>query len=530
MFIDARAIPKNTAVETDVCIVGAGAAGITLTRELTGHSLSVCLLESGGLEYETETQSLAGGRSVGLSYPALHTTRLRFFGGTTNHWNGTCRPLDDIDFQKRDWIPHSGWPFDRSELLPYYKRAQPIVQLGPFVYSDYDWHDVEKRQSIFDGSALTSAIFQQSPPTRFGKTYQDEIERAPNVTTYLHANVLELETNASGRTITRARVTSLERNDFYVSARIFILATGGIENARLLLLSNAKNRQGLGNDHGLVGRFFMDHPIVGDGNAGLIALIAPTDFSRLLATRKEFDNFQPVGKADKPPRFWHCITPSAQEMRRAKLLNFGIGIELFDGPDVPGYASARKLKRLLTKGEYLGDLWEIIQDVISNIDDIVLTDKPDPLRVPLQVSYWAEPMPNPDSRVYLSNERDIFGQPRIELDWRLTDLDKENFGHALMLLGTELGRTGLGRLGANPEVWDEDWVKLVALSWHHMGTTRMHANPKSGVVDANCRVHGVSNLYVAGSSIFPTAGHATPTFTIVALALRLADHIKAKMG
>jgi choline dehydrogenase-like flavoprotein len=259
MIVDARSITDGATVETDVCIVGAGAAGCTLARELSGQPFRVCLIESGGLRMDPETQLLAEGEVTGdLTFP-LDETRVRGFGGTTAIWAGSCRPLDDTDFQVHHWIPFSGWPFSRAHLEPYYARAQTVCQIGPPTYEVEDWEDPEAPRLPLNPERIATHIFQISPPTRFGKTYREAIHRAPNVTMLSYGNVLEVETSENARTATLVRVATLRGTVFTVRARLFVLAGGGVENPRLLLLSNRTKRVGLGNDHDLVGRFFIDH-------------------------------------------------------------------------------------------------------------------------------------------------------------------------------------------------------------------------------------------------------------------------------
>jgi choline dehydrogenase-like flavoprotein len=137
----------------------------------------------------------------------------------------------------------------------------------------------------------------------------------------------------------------------------------------------------------------------------------------------------------------------------------------------------------------------------------------------------AEQAPNPDSRVVLSRERDALDCPRVALCWRTSPLDKRTAHRAREIFGEELWRAGAGRLQSSLEGEGKPWPARLRGARHHMGTTRMHSDPRRGVVDANCRVHGIANLYVAGSSVFPTSGAANPTLTIVALALRLAGHV-----
>jgi choline dehydrogenase-like flavoprotein len=529
MFIDARSISKKTVINTDVCIIGAGAAGITLAREFIGQPFRVCLLESGGLEYDAETQSLYKGQNAGHPYYPLEAARARFFGGTTNHWNGACRPLDGIDFEARAWVPYSGWPFARSHLWPFYERAQTVLQLGPLKYDGASWEREDRLRAKFAGNSLDSVVFQNNP-IRFGQVYREEIRSASNVDTYLYANVLEFEANESNRAVKRLHVASLARNDFFVSARVYVLATGGIENARLLLLSNRPNRHGLGNDHGLVGRFFMDHP---GSSWGQLGIIAPSKFPLSFYDARSIA--QHYSGASEKAYVYGFITPSEQTLRQQKLLNCGIKINEFPEEESLGVVSMRRIKNKLAKGEWPDNFWHYIANVISDIDGVTLksvekiTGKQGAPKI-LGIEHWTEPRPNPKSQVRLSSELDALGQQRVVLDWRLTEHDMNNVRKVFQLLATELGRSNLGRLRIDPEVCSDKWLSsMLEGSFHHMGTTRMHKDPKHGVVDPNCRVHGLSNLYVAGSSVFPTAGHANPTLTIVALALRLADHIKLKM-
>ncbi|MGH7564021.1 MAG: FAD-dependent oxidoreductase, partial [Gemmatimonadota bacterium] len=258
MLIDARELPDATEIDSDVCIVGAGAAGITIARELAGTPLRVCLLESGGLEFDPEIQALYSGENVGFPYYDADKFRLRFFGGTTNHWQGVCRPLDPIDFEARDWVPGSGWPIGRADLEPYYARAQTICQLGPLDYRVSTWRTEGAAPFALPERWIESRVFQQSPPTRFGQTYRDEIRDAANVRAYLHANVIEIEADSPPPSIRRMRLACLTGIRFTARARWYVLATGAVENARLLLASRRDVPEGLGNVHGWVGRTFME--------------------------------------------------------------------------------------------------------------------------------------------------------------------------------------------------------------------------------------------------------------------------------
>jgi ectoine hydroxylase-related dioxygenase (phytanoyl-CoA dioxygenase family) len=231
MFVDARTVPDGSRIESDVCIIGAGAAGITIARELRGRPLRVALLESGWLTPDATTQSLYAGEVSEQRYFSLDSARNRYFGGTTNKWNGECRLLDAQDFEPRDWIPDGGWPFGLDHLLPFYDQAQSLCQLGPFAYAADDWRERGVRPIAFPSERIHSCVLHYSPPTRFGRVYRDDLEGATNVVTYLGANVVDLETPNPPNRVSAARVACLSGSGFRVAARLFILATGGIENA-----------------------------------------------------------------------------------------------------------------------------------------------------------------------------------------------------------------------------------------------------------------------------------------------------------
>ncbi len=521
MILDARKLPRDTILDADVCIVGAGAAGITLAREFIGQPFKVCLVESGGLDFDDETQSLYEGKLVGLPDHPLDIARLRYFGGTSNHWGGSCRPFDDQDFGVRPWIPYSGWPITRAELDPFYARAQRVIEIG-----DVTWDVASYVDEIpafyrlpFMGRRLTPAIWHKSPPTRFGRLYRDELIRAPNVSTYLHANVTDIETNDPASLTTRLRVACLDGNQFWVKAKLYILASGAIENSRTLLLSNKVQVAGLGNGYDLVGRFYMNHPQL---DAGLILLPTPGDLTATPASA--------LGKTTAHMIFTEkCVEDEQISRFRGNLYaadltgNWGRG---------KGYLSVARILRRLRNAElphdFLTDVGNIIQDFDGLVADLANKYRAMP---GIMINTEFEQVPNPDSRVFLGPERDALGLNRVNLDWQLTSFDKYSLRRSMEIIGEELGRAGVGRLRIDDWVLSDDIASFPGTgAWHHAGGTRMSANPKTGVVDKNCRVHGVHNLFIASSSVFATSGIANPTLTIVALAIRLADHVKALMA
>lgn len=525
MFIDMRSIPAGTAIETDICIVGAGAAGITIARAFAGSGVRVALLEGGAMEFEEESQELYGGSSVGRPYLDPTACRLRYFGGTTNHWGGWSLPLDPIDFEARDGIPHGGWPFGRSHLDPWYDRAQKVLQLGPYNYDPYGWGI--RRALVpapFDGPHFAVKMLQSSPPTRFGTVYAPELRAADGVSVYLHANALGFEADEAGRRIRALRVASPSGGQVEVRSRIYVLSSGGLENARLLLSSGPDGSQGLGNDNDLVGRFFMVHL---EYSAGLVALSNPyTDFQFYTNTSSNGVVYSPFAQ-----KFVSFIGLTEDTMRRLALPNLKIMWYFDYGPEARAIDALRRLRNEPAGGSAAADIGAIMHD-LGGVGEFVFRKALSRPAIPvaaLRVRFSSEPIPNPDSRIGLGDERDRFGMRRIAIDWRLSADDRRKSLATQRLLAAEIGRAGLGRMQLSTD--DEtSWPDDMYGNEHHIGTTRMHRDPKLGVVDENCRLHAVENLYVAGSSVFATAGAANPTLTIVALSLRLADHIKGKLA
>jgi choline dehydrogenase-like flavoprotein len=534
MFLDARTIPDGTVLETGLCIVGAGPAGITLAREFAGTGVAVCLLESGGLAFERAVQALAEGTSAGARYTGLDTCQLRYFGGNGNAWGGWFRGLDDSDFAPRPWVEDSGWPFPAAELAPYYAAAHALSEVAS---ADYD---VDRAVALlgdpraglipFDPVRLESILYRFSPPTRFGQVYRDAIEKAPNIRCLTHAHALGIRASGGDRPeATRLSAGCLDGGRFEVAARIFVLAAGGIENARLLLLSNDVRPQGLGNEHDLVGRYFMDHPhvmrpLVADGRKAALGLYGLSFRGRGIAAG---------------------ISLPAAVQEAEGILNYKASIyPVYPGQDSRGWQSFRNLVLSLApswrtdpydrfalpfaeKRISAGQVWDILRQLPQvTLGAFAQLLKPDRLVSTFVLESKPEQAPNRDSRVVLERERDAFGLNRARLEWRLKPIDRRTVVRAEAIVDAELRRLGIGRLAPLPQDLGEEWPADFSGGWHQIGTTRASADPRQGVVDAQCRVHGVTNLFVAGASVFPTGGAVSPTPTVLALTLRLADHLK----
>jgi choline dehydrogenase-like flavoprotein len=553
MIIDARTLPADETIETEVCIVGTGPAGVSLARELAGQHFRVCLLESGGLDRpNAETKSLGNVETDGTFVQVTSDNRNRQFGGNSSYWGIKLKqtelgvrltPLDEVDFEKRDWLPYSGWPFTREHLVPYYERAQAVFQAGPFAYAPEDWETEDAPKLPFKQNRAATSIFQFGNGSLFSTLYRDEIDRANNITTYIHANAIELETDEDGNTIRRVKVACLEGKSFWISAKLVILAAGGVENTHLLLLSNKTHKAGIGNQYDQVGRFFMDHPIIQGG------VIVP--FDRQIFNRTALYDLRRINGA----HVMGGLTLTDDAMRREQLPNITAWIFPRDKRFCPSQAMT-SLKTLLSprcleKGPQ--GLLQNLGNVVTGIDDIAgsvydkLTRKPQPFWSNLSTGGWShlqdnkeraygvfevvhmiEQAPHPDNRLLLGDELDRLGRRRIRLQscWREADL--HGVSRAQAAIAEDLYRSGIGQLQIARN--GEEFIVDTLGASHHMGTTRMHVDPAQGVVDENCKVHEVSNLFIASSSVFPTGGCANPTLTIVALAIRLADRVKTLMA
>ncbi|WGS50576.1 GMC family oxidoreductase [Paraburkholderia sp. D15] len=531
MFIDTRTVAQNTVIETTVCIIGGGVAGITLAREMSRAGVDACLLESGGFGPDDETRDLYRGENAGLPYTFADGSRSRYFGGSSNCWGGWCRPLDPWDFEKRDWIAHSGWPFGLDELAPYYARTHELLKLGPQNFDPAYWEreigrpDV-RRVPLASGD-MRDTVAQFSPPLRFGKVYRDELLQSQRVRVFLYANVLNIDADAAGTTITRVQVGTISGRRLTVQAKIFVLATGGIENARLLLASNDVQAAGLGNAHDLVGRYFMDHPRMMSGKVR---------FRPGNARNKLYDikyHYQNPAVSAHGTKISSQFAPTAEWMEREKLLNSRVW--LYSKWYGEGSAASEALihckEALLQKDQPGRSLKRDIQTMIAHPLHTVGFGLTRLLQWPALISdvtlqAIVEAVPDPDSRVTLSpDKRDRFGMPRVRVEWRLGEQVQRTFDKTFALLAQELQTAGIADVQLDAPLEGRTWPVKLEGTWHHMGTTRMHDSPREGVVDRDCKVHGISNLYIGGSSVFPTVGANFPTITISALSLRLAGHL-----
>ena len=463
----------------DVCVVGSGPAGVTLARRLGTRGVSVGLFEAGGLRFRQESQDLYKGTATGQPYFPLDGARLRFFGGSSNHWGGWTRPLDPYDFDAKPHHPLSGWPIDKADLDPYAAEAADILNLPenappPDVMPDAAGDLVPRRFRF------------SRPVTRFGQKYRTEIEESKTVRAFVNANLVDLRVDGTRRSISEAVFRSYQRPEsFSVKARLFVLCLGGIENARALLNADSQVAGGLGNEHDLVGRYFLEHPHAPAGRAVM-----------------------------RQPLTWMLVySPTPELMRAQTILNFGMRIGDFDqwnsldftGALAPHPPCAIDFDTLLAT-EMRGEE----TPCPAHIGDVFIA---------------CEQSLDPENRVSLTAGRDRFGLRKVRLDWRLSEMDLRTMKSAAMEVARHLAEHDAGRMKIADWLLDDRLPTGDELYGgnHHMGATRMSDDPNTGVVDESCKVHALENLYIGGSSVFPTSGHANPTYTIVQLALRQAD-------
>jgi choline dehydrogenase-like flavoprotein len=570
----------DTILETDLAIIGAGPAGLTIAREFFQTPTRVLIVESGQLKEEPcftelnavesigEPQAVAQLRKrmefVGSNCPSWSSesqtfgVRCRVLGGSSHAWMGKSTVFDDIDFAERDWVPYSGWPFGRETLAPYIDRATEALNVSPNWYDDKVWDLIGISPPAFDRGVLKSCFWQfarsrisHRDVLRFGPEFISC--HAPNVRVLLNSTVTRIDTNDAGGAFEALEVSSIRGKRLQVRARAAVLAASAIENPRLLLAStNRVHPNGVGNQNDLVGRFLMDHP------SGTIGRFAAKDAPIIL---DQF-GFYGIKHRGRAYLYTHGLVLSKEVQKRERLLHCAAYMAQEYAPDDPWSALKRLLHvntdqptsdlvavavgaGLLAKGLCIR-LFEsnaVPQQVRNFVVDAMIKFHPNFVVREYQsqgmphklkgvvINGITEQIPNPESRITLSDKTDALGVPMARINWRIDDVARYSLIRLGQLLAAELPRAGL------PTPVLEDWIARerthdsdMTDTAHTSGTTRMSDDPERGVVNSRCQVHGVAGLYVAGASVFPTSGHANPTLTLVSLAMRLADQIKTDLA
>jgi len=550
MISNLNNLPSGSIIEADVCIIGAGAAGISQALALSGRGLKVLLLESGFEFADDKTQHLYAGE---VADDKLHSPpdkyRQRRFGGSTTIWGGRCMPFDPIDFEQRDYVPHSGWPISYEDLAQYYQQANKLLEAGVYEYDADKVFDAEQQAVIkgFKSDILkTNNLERFSCPTNVGDRYKQRLILAVDVEVLLGANCTGIRLNHAGSQVNQLDIASLEGIKASVTAKKIILATGGIETTRLLLASNDVCKNGIGNEHDLVGRYYQCHIA---GNLGKLTVLGATSnvrhgyevspegvycrrrFALTAETQKKIGSGNMVARLHFPK----IVDPSHK---------IGVLSGLFLAKNFISYEYGKRLKDGQSSlGVYLNHFINIIFDPIDTVKflhhwitkrtlakrkfpSVILSNKSNQFTFEIH----SEQYPNPDSRITLIDEIDALGMRKVKVDWKYLPEDIESVRRSLKLFVQEINQSGLATFEFNDDQLEEDLTRFGAYGGHHIGTARMGNDPVTSVVDANCKLHTVDNLFIASAAVFPTSSQANPTLTIVAMSLRLADHIAEVLG
>lgn len=483
MLIDFDALNGFATDPVEVAIVGAGPAGITLALELASRGIRSLLVEAGGFDYpDADGLDPYQGDSSPRPY-ALNVSRLRYFGGTSGHWGGWVRPLDVADFEVDQQSGAPAWPIARGEAYRRLDDAHRWLEVpethydGPALAAELD----RTALNLPDDSGFRTQTFRFSPPTRFGARYRKDIVDSERILCLLETSLIAVERAVEGRS--RVRLRHRDGRQSTVSARFHVLAMGGVENARSLMWSNRTAERPFGAEGDWLGRCFADH-------FGFTA-------GHLLAS--PMLDYNTRGSSEGRVMARHVPEPS--RVRSGEVINHMISLHAVNEQSFLQHGYGR--------------------------NEAIFGAGSDALKL-YAVLIVAGQTPSRDSRLTLMDETDSNGVARVRLNWHIEEADFLALLGSFERFGRAVGAVGLGRMRKTafyPRKPDE----ALSAGMHHMGTTRMAPRSGQGVVDTDCRVFDSDDLYLAGSSVFPAYGYANPTLTIIALTLRLADHLVARL-
>jgi choline dehydrogenase-like flavoprotein len=512
MFKDLKDIPSGSVLSYDVCIVGSGPAGITVARQLLGAGYRIVLLESGGEFPESKYQQLNKGENSGASFLSLDA--FRGFGGASKLWAGVCSPFKSDDFNEKPFIPLSGWPISFKELKVYYQQAAKMLGISFRKFYGKDFF-----QDTFNGlsfnefnrvdSFLSGRVFQISSPKNrdFGSKYKEEINADKNTDVIIHSTVTKINLDSLGSKVVSVSIADLNGNKTNVHSKIFVLACGAIENPRILLSSRDYYKRGIGNTSGFVGACFMSHPGILN-----VAEIHRSKSGKCINKDNYSDDYiVQFGLSDK-------------ERQKQEILDHGFSIS--------NYSDLSNLSTIYT-GKVLTDFDKLLSNF--TFTDVYnkrqCRDKGKYTYSVLDLGISLEQPPLLKNRISLLSKKDALGVPVVNIHWSdLSKIELKTIKKATLTLAREFGVSNSGRVKFTEKFLSGKGHKINDPVNHHIGTTRMSDTKKDGVVNKNCKVFDISNLYIAGSSVFSTSSKVNPTFTIIALALRLGNHIKSLLN
>lgn len=503
-------------MQCDVCVVGAGPAGAIVALELAADGNNVLLLEAGADTQSTDTLAAIG--NINVSGNAnLQFGRAFQIGGSSNLWAGRVAPFEEIDFEPRPWMAQTAWPFRRTALDEGYAKAFSLLGMNGLPNIAIP-PKIKAFQSMLDDGLEVKSFAWSRPPFNIGHLVRERMNKSggPRVLTNTVVTALRETDNATSIDSVDARTAN--GGSLNVKARLFVLASGGLEVPRLMLASTGVRVHGVGNDHDLVGRYFSTHP-----KADMAALV----LKKSVAINNPVFSDQKVGSV--MARAGIGLTP--QQQRTHELPNHYVQLSpLFEfraGTVFDKVKSSRVVTSpLIEQNKLLRSLVPALglfaYEAIGRLAGLQLRARTFVLRG------FLDQIPNSENRVMLSNELDGNGVPSIDIAWKLSEGDRSSVLRFFELLDSSFRKQNLGHIEFGGLRTSGDWP-ITAIHSHFMGATRMGNDPKTGVVDADCKVFGSSNLYVAGPSVFPTYGYSNPFLTIAALSYRLADHLKHVM-
>jgi choline dehydrogenase-like flavoprotein len=552
MIDDGTSIPAGQKVTTRVCVVGGGPAGITLALELASKGIDIIILEAGGLKQkQTSLRDLDGEVVSTDSHATLTQCRSRQLGGTSAQWVGRCLPMDEIDFQARDYVSYSGWPIQFSEISRHYPKASEYCQIGRYDYNvESALPDPEKSivRGLTNGAVTSNRIERWSLPVRFGKLYRSALSKNKHIHVLLNTTCTGIDLNPKNRTTDSLNVSAAPGHNFHVNAQIYVLAGGGLESTRLLLASNQVDRDGIGNHSGHLGKYYMGHLFGSVAEIIFSGDPRQTNYGFIRDAQGVYCRHRMQIAADiqrkmsiQNTAFWLSNLPPANPLHQSGTLSAAyLALQI---PVLRDRLAPVVIQEMFCRDARIDTILPHVKNILRDLPqtschsmEYLYRSLFSRRKMPAlfvynsgnryQLQYHAEHSPNRNSRVTLCDKRDRFGLPQLRVDLRYTHQDIESVVRAHKVLVQELeGKQKLAHIRFNSGDTHLHIAKQAKDGYHQIGTTRMSSHEDLGVVDSQCRVHSVQNLYVCSSSVFPTSGQANPTLTIVALAVRLANHI-----
>lgn len=536
-------------------MVGAGPAGITVALDLARAGRDVVLVESGGLTVDPRVQSLSdAGALEEHRHASMDIATRRHWGGASTIWGGRCVPLDEVDFESRPARGGASWPLSYETLAAYYPKACEYALCGQASFNVADAFASGAPPIVpgfMDEDVTASSLERWSLPTNFGAVYEQEVRSSERLRVYLGLTCVGLDLADEPQRVIAIRARSLDGAELVVRARRFIIAAGGLESTRLLMNCDSE-RGGLGNHSGKLGRYYMGH---------ISGKIAEVRFST--PPRQTIYGFERDSEGVYCRRRF-VVSPEIQ--RQSNLLNCALWL---DNPPLPDaahhngilsmaymalsmpvlsrYLAPEAIRRAAVEHSVRSPWWRHMANILVDLPATVAFIVPFIYRryfayrrVPgfflpsrgnrYALHYHGEQAPEENSYVCLSDARDELGMRRLDIRFRYSHADAASVIETHRLLDAQLRRQGIGELLYSEHDLLASIDRQAKDGFHQIGTTRMSRRAEDGVVDENCKVHGVDNLYVLSSSVFPTSGQANPTLAVVALAVRLSEHLRARLG